>query len=43
MLNAIAQGGGSPKRFRQRMTEGVIPEDYHATVDVLRRMAGNLA
>ncbi|MFI7705668.1 MarR family transcriptional regulator [Nonomuraea sp. NPDC049480] len=29
-------------RFRRRVSEGVTPEEYQATVDVLRRMAANL-
>ncbi|WP_327585786.1 MarR family transcriptional regulator [Nonomuraea sp. NBC_00507] len=28
--------------FRQRVSAGVSPEEYQATVDVLRRMAANL-
>ncbi|TMR95642.1 MarR family winged helix-turn-helix transcriptional regulator [Nonomuraea basaltis] len=28
--------------FRQQVSEGVTPEEYRATVDVLRRMAANL-
>lgn len=29
-------------QFRRRVSEGVTPEEYQATVDVLRRMAANL-
>ncbi|MFI6743328.1 MarR family winged helix-turn-helix transcriptional regulator [Nonomuraea sp. NPDC050451] len=29
-------------RFRQKATEGVSPQEYQVTIDVLRRMSANL-